>query len=405
MKDVLRALILTPWFPTRPGEREGCFILDQATALRDAGVVVRVLVAQPWAAGVLRNRLSSGRDEIDVAAYRRLELPVYVVHYPSLPRRSLGRFAGSIMALTVAPAAMRIASRWGFDVVHAHTEDLAFTAAELARKVGVASVLTLHGWNPSLETAPPARLGEIARSLAAMNRVILVGSPLVQGIAQVSPSAAWEIINNGVSVPDDLPDSKIVRRHKVRLVSVANLQRNKGVDTTIKALAALATRGRADIELVIVGDGAERESMQQMARALSLEERVHFCGYLPHGQALGEIAAADVFCVPSWREACGIAHMEAMVLGKPTIGCRSQGPSDFIEHGHTGYLVPPQDVHGLADLLQTVLADPEGLRRMGREAQRYARAHLTWRVNADRMFVLYQGICRPHAQALPAAVR
>ena len=103
----------------------------------------------------------------------------------------------------------------------------------------------------------------------------------------------------------------------------------------------------------------------------------------------GEIKAGDVFCLPSWREACSIAHIEAMALGKVAIGCHSQGPSDYICDGETGYLVQPQNVDDLMRVLFQVLTNRDAIESVGRAAREFASRQLTWDVNVSKLKEIY----------------
>jgi glycosyltransferase involved in cell wall biosynthesis len=70
-----------------------------------------------------------------------------------------------------------------------------------------------------------------------------------------------------------------------------------------------------------------------------LDSKVELAGARPHEEIPQYLAAADVFILPSYREAFGIAYLEAMAAGLLVVGVRDQGPSAFIEHGISGLLV------------------------------------------------------------------
>lgn len=403
MNSLPNLLVVTPWFPASPGAREGSFILDQVQALRAVCGEVTVLVCHPAVPESLSDRLGRRTPSVDAAAYRDFGLRVHTVSYFSLPGYRLGVWAGPAMSQTVIPAIARLTERLRIDVLHSHTEELAYTSAIAADKFHLPAVLTMHGVNTALEGASPRRRAQLRTSLQRLDRVLLVGPPLRAAVEQLAPSATLEVVLNGFQVPDHLPASVCPRQRSVRIVSVANLDRNKGVDITIKALAALAIRGYKEAELIVVGDGPERPALEHLAVALGLDSGVQFLGHVPHAEALAEIAAADIFCVPSWREACGIAHMEAMGLGKLAIGCRTQGPNAFIEQGRTGFLVEPRDVYDLAEVLQRAIIATEEREQIARAGHSYALAHLTWRANAERIVEIYQKVCRsPVGQPIPA---
>ncbi len=104
--------------------------------------------------------------------------------------------------------------------------------------------------------------------------------------------------------------------------------------------------------------------------------------------------AGDIFCLPSWREAFGIMYAEAMTIGKLTMGCRGQGPSDFIRHLETGYLMPPGKTESVAEALRWAMEHPDCAREIANRGQVYALKSLTWDANAARMLEIYRSLMR-----------
>lgn len=89
-------------------------------------------------------------------------------------------------------------------------------------------------------------------------------------------------------------------------------------------------------------------------------------------------------------EAFGIAYIEAMACKSPVIGCEGEGPSEFVDHRETGFLVPPNDPEAITDILTDLLDDPSRIRQMGKAASEYVRNNLTWAENARKNEKIYQ---------------
>lgn len=137
----------------------------------------------------------------------------------------------------------------------------------------------------------------------------------------------------------------------------------------------------------IVGDGAERAVLQDLARALHLETQVHFLGALPHAQLPDFYRAIDVGIFPSIAdEAFGITIAEAMSCGKPVIGSYIGGIPEVIgNEGSCGFLVPPMNVEALA-LRMAELASDQDLRiAMGKAARARVVQNFTWKHGASRL--------------------
>ena len=135
-----------------------------------------------------------------------------------------------------------------------------------------------------------------------------------------------------------------------KLLALGRLHRNKGFDTLLRALALLP-----GAELAIGGDGPERAALEALAAELGVASRVRFLGWRQDAGAL--LAACDVFVCSSRHEPLGNLVLEAWSARKPVVAVASQGPSELIENGRTGLLVPQESPQALADGIAAALAD------------------------------------------------
>ena len=141
------------------------------------------------------------------------------------------------------------------------------------------------------------------------------------------------------------------------ILGAGRLDPQKGFD---RLLAAFASLDRRDIHLVIAGDGAERAELARLARTLGVEDRTHFPGRVADIDAWYRNAACFVLSSRSegWPNVLG----EAMAHGCPVVAFDCDyGPSEIIEDGESGLLVPEGDVAALASATGRVLSD-RGLR-------------------------------------------
>jgi len=170
---------------------------------------------------------------------------------------------------------------------------------------------------------------------------------------------------------------------KLVLLTVARLERSKGVDLVLESLAVLA-RSVSGLRYVVVGDGSERGRLQDRARTLGIEELVTFTGPVDESSKLALYSLCDVFVMPSrlvpgrFWEGFGIALVEAAMFGKPVVGGRVGGTADAVDDEVTGLLVDTSDARGTHEALSRLIAD-EGLRaRLGRAGRRRVRARALW---------------------------
>lgn len=152
-----------------------------------------------------------------------------------------------------------------------------------------------------------------------------------------------------------------------RLLYVGRLHRAKGVDTALEAFRRLRhTRAH----LVIVGDGPERNVLEEAAREMGLAGRVRFTGFLTHDLVPAALSFADLLLVPSVYEELGRIVLEGMHAGLPVVATRTGGIPEVIHDGVNGLLVPPRDAEALARAADAVLDRPALAARLGAAARR-----------------------------------
>jgi glycosyltransferase involved in cell wall biosynthesis len=183
------------------------------------------------------------------------------------------------------------------------------------------------------------------------------------------------------------------RPRRYRILSVGRLVPRKGVDLVIRALPHLAAAGYDDVELLIVGGGAESGVLHadpEVQRLMALAEEL---GVLPQVALLGQVPRADmpaifrsadaVVCTP-WYEPFGIVPLEAMVCGVPVVAAAVGGLRDTVVDHVTGIHVPPRDPEAIAAALALLLGHPALQAELGAAGQQRARSRYSWdRVAAE----------------------
>ena len=166
--------------------------------------------------------------------------------------------------------------------------------------------------------------------------------------------------------------------HKV-IVFVGRVTRDKGVGELVAAFGGLRNAA-----LVLVGPPeAERDPLAPETLAeIERNPAIHATGYDPEPERY--LAAADILCLPSYREGFGIVVLEAAALGVPCIGTRIVGLTDAVVDGVTGVLVPPKDAGALGSALMELLTGDACRRALGEAARdRVRREFDAEAMNAD----------------------
>lgn len=181
-------------------------------------------------------------------------------------------------------------------------------------------------------------------------------------VAQGCPAERAHYLPNFVTdfagtAPAQLPGSG------PRLLAMGRLHRNKGFDVAISALARIP-----DATLCIAGEGPEREALAAHARECGVADRVHLLGWREDTGAL--LAGCDLFVCSSRHEPLGNIVLEAWSASRPVVAAAAQGPSELIEPGETGLLVPVDSAEALADAINAALADPQDAARLAENGRK-----------------------------------
>ena len=193
------------------------------------------------------------------------------------------------------------------------------------------------------------------------------------------------ILPNGV---DRNFGNSIVDKDRWQLVFVGRLETIKGVFTLIKALPLMDER----IDLVLIGDGPERKSLETLVKRLGLRLRVRFMGDQDAASVQYWIQRSFALVLPSFHETQGIVLLEAGVCARPVIAADAPGINEIIEHGYNGLLFPPGEIQSLAICVNHVFNDPALATRLGKAGRYHAVTHYDWTSIATRTIEVYRKI-------------
>jgi glycosyltransferase involved in cell wall biosynthesis len=217
-------------------------------------------------------------------------------------------------------------------------------------------VLAALTTNPLVDS-PSQRDFLVAEGVSSADKLTVIDKGSICGIdpARFHPDALRrQAARNELAIPDGA----------CVILFVGRLNRDKGVMDLARAFAVLAGR-YPDAWLVLVGpdEDAILESMLRIAP-------VDRCRHVSFASAPEHfMAAADILCLPSYREGFGMVVIEAAAAGLPAVASRIYGITDAVADGETGILHAPGDVPGLSDALERLVSDPPLRRAMGEAAR------------------------------------
>lgn len=170
------------------------------------------------------------------------------------------------------------------------------------------------------------------------------------------------------------------------ILTVGVLRYYKGLHILLDALR------HVEGVLLVVGDGPERERLEQFA-ANGIAERARFAGRVGDADLPAYYAAADLFVLASHlrAEAFGIVQLEAMAAGLPVISTElGTGTSVVNQHGVTGFVVPPSDSRALARAINVLTRNDHMRQRLGQQARQRVLTHYTHDHMIDGTLAVYE---------------
>ena len=215
------------------------------------------------------------------------------------------------------------------------------------------------------------------------------------------------VVAPGVDLATFRPIDRLEARRKIGagtaplLLFVGRLERLKGVDLAIRALAALRRQGRGDVRLLVLGedsrdaDESEKERLKGIAAAEGVRDAVEFVGSVAHHELPYFYSAADACVMPSYSESFGLVGLEAQACGCPVVGSGVSGIRSVVRDGVTGFLVDGSDPRDYADRIARLLDDSELARELRMRGQLLAQ-RFSWTRTADRLADLFSGLVLTH---------
>ena len=306
-----------------------------------------------------------------------------------------------VMCTPLARRLVRIAAEERLDHLHVHSCGRAALIAMLARRMGGPPYsITLHG--PMQDYGAGQRFKWRAAEFATIITRKLRAEVEADLAGSLPPRMA--IQSMGVDTGRFRRSTPYVPAEPggpVRIFCCGRLHVVKGHQFLIRAVAELAGRG-IDARLTIAGEdeqggaGFHRE-LDALIAELGVADRVTLLGAVSEAEILSQLNAAHMFVLASLHEPLGVAYMEAMSTGVPTIGTDAGGVPELIEDGRDGLLVPPQDPKALADAIALLAGDPELAARLSAAGRETVVASFRASQGAETLFQMITGAPPPGA--------
>ena len=200
----------------------------------------------------------------------------------------------------------------------------------------------------------------------------------------------------------DLSRFELTPRHigsdgEVRVLSIARLEENKGIQYGIQAVAKLVPT-LPNIQYHIIGDGSIKQELQDLINELQVNDNVKLLGWKQRPEVIAEINAAHILIAPSvlgkngTQEGIPSVLKEAMAMGLPVVSTYHSGIPELIEDGVSGFLVPEWDVDALVEKLGYLIRHPELWPNMGYAGRSFLEKHYDVKQLNDRLVEIYEKV-------------
>ncbi len=282
------------------------------------------------------------------------------------------------------------------DLVNSHlwTWDKIPTVADAARRTRTPFVQSLYdSWGSGKLGRRAMRALNRAAGLTALSRAT---RDYFSSFARRARQA--HIVLGGVDLAA-AEAAPAYRRERPYILSAARIDlRQKALDLLVEAFA-LAAPEFLSVDLLIAGDGPDREKLAALAAARGIADRVFVLGARLRAELWSLYKGARCFAMPSrMPEGLGLVFLESMACGRPVIATAAGGALEIVFHGDNGLLVDRLEPAAWAGAIRAMLADAAACDAMGRRGYAMVRERFSWRAVAERH-------CAAYAEALGGASR
>jgi teichuronic acid biosynthesis glycosyltransferase TuaC len=385
----MHILTLTPFYPTAEDDASGCFIAESVGELQKQGMESSVIAVHPV------HRSHPGPDP--------KAPPAKWTKYFCLPGNPGLSSAGRFLHAALKSHVRQVHAQRPISLIHAHAALPCGQAAMLlARDMGIPFVVTVHGLDAFSTRQVRGWFGRRCSKVcedvySAADRVICISEQVARRVREGLGSPANVcVVYNGVDSslfrPTFTPALTPADGHapaNAVILSVGNLIPIKGHELLLRSVAA-NTPDHPQVQCRIIGDGSERVRLQDLARELRIEDRVHFLGRRPRSEVAQAMRECALFALPSRYEGLGGVYLEAMSSERPAIACRGQGIEEVIRHGENGWLIEPKNLSDLTAALHTLLSDQLLREKLGRNSRQTILQAYTLSHQASRLLSTYR---------------
>lgn len=253
-------------------------------------------------------------------------------------------------------------------LVHAHFGPDSVRAMPISAQLKIPLLVTFHGYGLTVRASYAWR-SSVSQLIYTLRKeklkreavFFIAVSDFIKKCLLDQGFPSEKILTHYIGIDTNLFCANDSVQRQSTVLFVGRLVEMKGCEYVIRAMSAVQSVS-PEIELVIIGDGPLRSSLEDMARQHL--KKYQFLGFQPHSVVREWMNRSKIFCVPSitaktgHAEAFGMVFAEAQSMGLPVVTFNSGGISEAVAHEETGFLVPEREVDLLSEHILLLFKNP-----------------------------------------------
>ena len=352
-------------------------LISLSKGLIDRGHQVYIITAGP----------ENHESEVNVKLFQDLiNIGVIPIIVP-FPKKNNNKYKYLLSLLYSLIYCKRVLDKYNFDIVHVHTPILSFIPKLLKRKF----IRTIH----------TADLNLSILDCKADYEIVISKELYIEAMKKYNYSdGSIQLVHNGVSrdfyqpqknYKEILELKKIYNiQDKIVIGLIGTIRYIKGHDILINAISLLPDHIKSNLNIIFLGDG-EKDFVINLLKEKKLS---HLCTFLPFQNPLKIYPLIDIKVLPSRLEGFPLATIEAMLMGCCVIRSNTQGATEQITHGKTGFIFENENYSELSNILLELIENKELRNQVSQAGQTYALEHFISDIMVDKTLTVYQKALR-----------
>lgn len=285
-----------------------------------------------------------------------------------------------------------------FDILHFHEPWVPMLSRQILSRSTSVNIATFHAKLPDTMMSQTIAKVVTPYTKAVLNQLdeLTAVSEAASEYVRSLTDAPISIIPNGIDLNKFKLSKPVDKKINPTILYVGRLEKRKGVECLLEAYSVLVTKN-PDVDLIIAGDGPDREKLEYLASDLNLGN-VTFTGYVSEEDKLTLLREADLFCAPAlYGESFGIVLLEAMACGLVTVAGNNPGYASVLQDLGSISLVNPKDTEEFARRIDVMLQDEE-LRKLWKKWAKEQVKQYHYPYIVDKYLEVYESAYKKHSE-------